>query len=242
MRITLGHMPARQAIAADEALLDTPGRPRFWLAESPAVVVGLGLHHRLAAVVDLERCRVRGVEVVERRAGGGALLLDSHVLCGAVALPMSNVVPDVTESYRWLGDRLVTALAEVGIQARRVEVAEARADIGALRVSTDAVASALLTTCYGALSPHEVVVDTASGPAKLVGLAQVRRREAALFQFGILLRDQSPLADFLRVDAEADREPLREALRRRTAAVGAFTCRSASEVAAAIADAMPSAP
>ncbi len=31
--------------------------------------------------------------------------------------------------------------------------------------------------------------------AKVVGLAQVRRQHAALFQVGILLRDQSPLAD-----------------------------------------------
>jgi hypothetical protein len=85
-------------------------------------------------------------------------------------------------------------------------------------------------------------VNGQTGPAKLVGLAQVRRRDAALFQFGVLLRDQSPLADFLCVESEAERESLRGALARRTIGLAALTTRSASEVAEAIADAMPSWP
>jgi len=97
----------------------------------------------------------------------------------------------------------------------------------------------LLATCYGALSPHEIVVDTAHGAAKLVGLAQVRRRDAALFQFCVLLRDQSPLADYLRGASEPDREALRQALRQRTVGLESLTPRSASEVAAAIVGAMP---
>jgi lipoate---protein ligase len=238
MRITLGQMPAREAIAADEALLDHPGIARFWRAEAPAVVVGLGLHHRLEAVVDLQRARSLGIDVVPRRAGGGALLLDGTVLCGAIARPAAAVPSDVTESYRWLGDALLEALARIGVEARRAEVAEARADVATLR----AIQSIVLNTCYGALSPHEVVVDTADGPAKLVGLAQVRRRDAALFQFGILLRDQSPLADLLRVDSEAERDRLRSALQRRTVGLSSLTSRSASEVVEAVADAMPSVP
>ena len=57
-----------------------------------AVVVGVGLHHRLSSIVDLDRCQRVGVQVLQRRAGGGALLLDEHMLCGAIALPVSNVV------------------------------------------------------------------------------------------------------------------------------------------------------
>jgi lipoate-protein ligase A len=230
----------REAIAADEALLDLPGTGgfRFWQAEAPAVVVGLGLHHRLASVVDLERCRASDVDVVERRAGGGAVLLDAHVLCGAIVLPISAVSADVTESYRWLGDALVRALSTLGVNTRRVEVAEARTDIARLRVSGDL----LLNVCYGALSPHEVMVDAVDGFRKVVGLAQVRRRHAALFQFGVLLRSQAPLADFLRVRDERDRTTLKAQLERRTIGLESLTARSASEVAAAIADATPFAP
>jgi lipoate-protein ligase A len=238
MRITLRHLPARQAIAADEALLDGPAG-HWWISTTRAVVVGVGLHHRLATVVDLERCRASEVEVIQRRAGGGALFLDANVLCGAVALPMASVEADVTESYRWLGDRLVSVLAGLGIIARRAEVDEARADIASLRNAASPTAAALLTTCYAGLSPHEVVVHTDQAVAKLVGLAQVRRRDAALFQFGVLLRDQSCLADYLRVADEAERDALRTALRRRTVGLDSLTRRSASEVAAAIVDAMP---
>ncbi|HEY1298031.1 MAG TPA: hypothetical protein VGJ60_33545 [Chloroflexota bacterium] len=196
--------------------------------------MGIGLRHRLASIVDLERCERADVEVLERRAGGGALLLDEHMLCGAVALPISRVSQDVTESYRWLGDLLLAALDLP--RARRVEVAEARQDVSNLRASESPVARVLLTTCYGALSPHEIVIDG----RKLVGLAQVRRRDAALFQFGLLLRDQSPLADYLQVPDDPTRETLRTELRTRTVGLTAVTDRPVSAVASAIADAMPS--
>jgi lipoate-protein ligase A len=221
----------RDALARDQAMLDDALREpvasgsaasgqaplvRWWVASAPAVVVGLGLRHRLASIVDIERCRAVGVDVLERRAGGGALLLDEHMLCGAVCLPAANVAHDVTESYRWLGDLLAARLRAAGVSgARRVEVAEAREDVAVLKARNDPVARILLATCYGALSPHEVVV----GAAKLVGIAQIRRRRGALFQFGILRRDQSALADYLHVPDEATRAELREALRRRTIGV-----------------------
>ncbi len=198
--------------------------------------MGVGLHHRLSAIVDTQRCARDGVQVLKRSAGGGALLLDPHMLCGAIAVPISNVSPDVTESYRWLADLLLGAL-EIS-SARRVEVEAARHDVGRLRESNDAVSQALLTTCYGALSPYEIVVDN----KKLVGLAQIRRRDAALFQFGILLRDQSPLADYLNLPDEPTRERLRSALEARTIGLTAVTDRPASAVAAAIAGAMPCVP
>jgi len=241
--LSLPAEPPREAIAADEALLDQlqPGQSaleRWWIAGSSAVVFGLGLRSRLASIVDIERCRAAGVEVLERRAGGGALLLDEHMLCGAICVPIEQVARDVTESYRWLGDHLASRLRALGIDARRVDIEEARADTLALRTRSDDVARLLLGTCYGSLSPHEVAI----AGAKVVGLAQVRRRRAALFQVGVLLKDQSRLADFLLAADERERALLRAELSRRTIGLEALTARSASEVAAAIADATPSAP
>jgi lipoate-protein ligase A len=241
---------AREEALLGEALLED-GRPgpvltRWWVPASPAVVVGLGLWHRVADVVDLERCRLAGVPVLARRAGGGALLLDEHMLCGAVCVPLPNahVSHDLTESYRWLGDCVVELLRAAGVvDARRVEVSEARSDVAALRGRGDATADALLASCFGALSPHEVVVRTSGGgSAKIVGLAQVRRRHAALFQIGILLRDQARLADYLKLPDDAARTAVEQELARRTIGVEAFTGQSASAVAAAIADATPCVP
>jgi len=213
--LSLPAEPPSEALARDEALLDNvrPGGPsleRWYVAASPAVVVGLGLRHRLAEVVDLARCEAAGVDVLHRRAGGGAVLVaQDNMVCGAICLPVPHPLlgDDLTGSYRWLGEHLARRLA-----ARRVEVAEARADVAMLKSLDDHVSRLLLTACYGALSPHEVVLGT----AKLVGLAQIRRRHAALFQVGILLHDQSRLADFLVVPDEPTREQLRAELRRRT--------------------------
>lgn len=194
----------REALAADEALLTQVANVplvRWYTVSSPAVVLGLGLHHRRDSVVDLERCVALGVEVLDRTAGGGAVLLEPDgMLCCTVCLP--NPTHDLTESYRWLGNHFAERL-----RLRRVSVEEARGDLASLRERQ----SPLLSTCYGGLSPHEVV--NAAG-AKVVGFAQVRRRHAALFQVGILLRDQSGLADLLRV---SDKDGLRGELTRRSA-------------------------
>jgi hypothetical protein len=69
----------------------------------------------------------------------------------------------------------------------------------------------------------------------------VRRRDAAVFQFGVLLRDQSGLADYLQVPDKPTREQLRTELKGRTVGLTAVTDRPVSAVASAIADAMPSA-
>src|SRR5438132_14109744 len=92
-------------IAEDEALLDRirPGDApleRWWIASQPAVALGLGLHHRLESIVDIERCRAAGLEVLTRRAGGAALLPDENMLCGAVSVPRQAVARNVAASYR----------------------------------------------------------------------------------------------------------------------------------------------
>src|SRR5438105_8833920 len=109
MRLPRQHTPAtlsaetpREALERDLALLDqleaTP-RVRWYMVTSPALVLGLALHHRREQVVDFERCRAAGVEVLDRSAGGGAVLLDDGMLCCTVAI--ANADADLTASYRW---------------------------------------------------------------------------------------------------------------------------------------------
>jgi lipoate-protein ligase A len=105
------------ALAADEALLDQPPGERWYVATQPAVVLGLALHRRAGSVLDLERCARAGVQVLERQAGGGAVLLDMGVLCYAVSLPTALLPDDLTESYRWLGEHFTERLRALGVPA-----------------------------------------------------------------------------------------------------------------------------
>jgi len=212
--------PPADLLAGDDALLASPPRAgravvRWYRATCAAVVLGFAQRRRSAQLVDRLRADTRGVALLERRAGGGAVLVDEHMLCLTVALGLPHpwVGDDLTESYRWLGDRFVGALRGLGVAgARRVETAEARADVATLRSRADSVADLLRASCYGAVSPHEVVCDG----RKLVGFAQVRRRDVALYQAGLLLRDQAPLADLLRIPDSAIREAYRHELAART--------------------------
>lgn len=213
-------------LAADERLLEVvgPDRPaavRWYVVDQPAVVTGFAQRTRVDDLLDHARCAERGIAILGRRAGGGLVLLDDGMLCLTVVLAAGHrqLDADVTASYRWLGEALAAGLRGLGVAgARRVETAEARADVAALARDPRPTAAWMRAICYGALSPHEVAV----GAAKIVGLAQVRRRRGALFQVGILLRDQSPLADLLRLDAgsAAAREDLRQEIGRRTAGLG----------------------
>lgn len=214
--------PPADLLAADEALLDAPPPPgdatvRWYRASAPALVLGFAQRLQAAALVDCARCEARGVTVIGRRAGGGAVLLDAHMLCVtlAIGLPHRLVGDDVTESYRWLGDTVVAALDDLGIGGvRRVETAEARAK-AALRSRQDAVGGLLRATCFGSVSPHEVVCAA----RKVVGFAQVRRRRVALMQVGVLMRSQGDLADLLRIADPGIRQAYRAEVHRRTVGI-----------------------
>ena len=67
--------------------------------------------------------------VHKRRSGGGAVLSDATLLLLDIALPPRDPLyrEDVTESYRWLAEVWVAALGRVGLGARVLPVAEARA-------------------------------------------------------------------------------------------------------------------
>ena len=208
-------------LADDERLLEGELRQtacRWYRASGSAVVLGLAQQRRVEGVIDRRRCAERGIAVVPRRAGGGLVLLDAEMLCLTLAVPLPHptIGDDLTESYRWLGEAFVAALRRLGVDAaRRVEVEPARQALRGLRDErrhANPVAELLLETCYAVPSPHEVLVDE----KKLVGFAQVRRRDRALFQVGLLLRDQAPLAELVQTPDQAVRETYRSELRRRT--------------------------
>ncbi len=161
---------------------------------SPALVLGRAAND---PALDLDLARREGIAILRRGSGGGAVLWDTGLLALDVALPSGHRLADrdVVRAYRWLGEALGAAMAEIGVPGVQVVAPDvARADRNA--------AAATAAACFGSLSPYEVAADG----RKLVGLSQIRRREGALLQAGIPLTfDAGRLSDLLRLDPVAGR-------------------------------------
>lgn len=151
------------------------GRRRVWVCEvdRPALVLG---STQPAGDVDGGAAADLGVEVVRRRSGGGAVLLDP-----GAAVWIDAVVPagdelwhhDVGRAFEWFGDTWAAALVALGVDAAAVEVHRG----GLVTTSMSPV------VCFAGLGPGEVTV---SG-AKVVGVAQRRTRDWIRLQSALLL-------------------------------------------------------
>ncbi|HEY1480732.1 MAG TPA: hypothetical protein VGF46_11915 [Gaiellales bacterium] len=213
--------PASELIPRPLALLEqtiADGRPRgVWtLPSEPALVLGSGQRPPEGWTPPA------GLPVVRRGTGGGAVLCDTDYLMLDLALPASDprVLDDVTESYRWLAERLVRALAALGVEdLSLVHPTE-------LRALDPSAREAARVACFAGLGPYEVL-DAAG--RKLVGLAQRRRRGGVLLQAAAYLRgDRAPLADLLWLDPGA-RDDLRTRLAH-TAVLGEIGLRLPAEL------------
>lgn len=178
---------------------------------------------------------VASLPIYHRRAGGTAVLVGPHLLSLDAALPANHplMLPDIVESYRWLGEAWVAALQRLGITARIVSPDEAHAQRDLIKDAEVRERETILRrACYGALSPYEVVV----GQRKVVGLDMIRRRQGSLLQAGVLLRwETETLAQWLGHTPE-EQEVLRSGLRERAIGLDEVTGRdiTPSEVISAL--------
>jgi lipoate-protein ligase A len=175
---------------------------RVWTHRSPAVVLGCAQRSLRDAI---ERRTDGEVPLVDRSAGGGAVLAGPWMISVSIVLPGGHRLLGATliDCYRWLGQLHVEALAACGVRAYALpshEVQRAEAVVGARTVSW---------ACFGALSPWEVVAPDCR---KLVGLAQRRQRSGVLLVAGTLVADPewSLLCDLMGYPEDES------ALRRRT--------------------------
>jgi len=214
--IEQGEMLLSTVSAGDPATL-------YWsMAESQGLVLGFSQKH---SVLNPAALTARQLPIYQRRAGGGAVLVGSHLLSLDVVLPADHplVLPDLVESYRWLGEVWVAALAQFGIRARTISPAEAHEQRTLLKQDeTSERESILRRACYGSYSPYEVVV----GQHKVVGLDMIRRRTGSLLQAGVLLHwETGTLAQLLGHTPEEE-ILLREGLLERAAGLDTLAGRS----------------
>jgi lipoate-protein ligase A len=112
--------PATQ-LACDEGLLQLAEEGsvgeclRIYEMRRPTVVLGLPDQHRRAAVD--ETCERRGVGILRRRSGGGAVVLGPGCLVYSVILRRDRPgMGSVRGSYRWILGRLCEELSEEGLR------------------------------------------------------------------------------------------------------------------------------
>lgn len=129
----------------------------------------------------LKRCRQRGVDVVQRPTGGGAVL-HGHDLTYAVVGPDEG--KGVLQIYQAAAEALICGLGELGIESSVVEHHE----------------QARATACFAAPTGADLAVNR----RKICGSAQLRRGGWFLQHGSIPLEDSSELTAELTESAEAN--------------------------------------
>ncbi len=150
-------------------LVPEPARREIWQhdVDSPALVLGSTQDR---SVVDVDACRLAGVEIVRRRSGGGAVLLvPGEVTWIDVVVPAGSAgwSDDVHGPMVWLGRHLAEAITS------STGAHDVVAHDGAMRTTSWST-----LVCFDGVGAGEVLV----GGHKLVGISQRRTRHAARLQ------------------------------------------------------------
>ncbi len=191
--------PQQYHIDVSERLLTavSQGEPAtlYWSqAEQAGLVLGFA---QKQGILNPAALAAQQLPIYQRRAGGTAVLVGPDLLSLDVVLPASHplVLPDIVESYRWLGTVWVETLQRLGAETRIVSPQEAHAQRALLKqAETQERETILGRACFGSLSPYEVL----AGQRKIVGLDMIRRRIGSLLQAGLLLHwDTEPLVQLL---------------------------------------------
>jgi lipoate-protein ligase A len=181
-----------------------PPRTIRWCEPTDAALV-LGSAQK-AADVDVARLHAADLDLVRRKSGGGAVLVEpGDMLWVDVIVPKGDPLwsDDVGRAFSWLGDVWRRTLEVVGCE--NVTVHE-----GAM-VTTEWSR----TICFAGLGPGECLVDG----KKVVGISQKRTRAGALFQCSLLLRfDPVRIVSLFDLPASSDADAV-DALRRTVGSV-----------------------
>ncbi|HEY6284497.1 MAG TPA: hypothetical protein VIX20_02440 [Ktedonobacteraceae bacterium] len=166
----------------------------YWSqSESTGLVLGFS---QKQSVLNQAALITQPIPLYHRRAGGTAVLVGPELLSLDVILPSGHpfILPDIVESYRWLGTVWVKTLGHLGVETRLVSPQEAHTQRALLKQEASRKEAILSRACFGSLSSYEVVAEK----RKVVGLDMIRRRSGSLLQAGLLLKwDPEPLVELL---------------------------------------------
>lgn len=215
-------------LAVSEAVIVGVGRgfaPATFRAYSwagDALVLGAG---QSTAGIDLEACRARGCQILRRISGGTGVVHDGYTVSFQLVLPAGHAClsDDIHVNYRLISSIVIDMLAEFGVHGRAATIAEAR---------EDRPPSGLEPICFSSLAPFEVIANE----RKLVGLGQVRRRNASALQGMLYLRIDPMKSVVLLLPGEETPSRLARVLAGRTTDLESLTgeMTTAMEVATAL--------
>lgn len=144
-----------------------------------------------SADVDEAACASRGIEVVRRRSGGGAVFVEPGAqLWADFFVPAGDPLfaSDVGRSFAWLGAVWAAAIRALSDELQPVVVAPGTRSPELAR-----------HLCFAGVGAGEVVI----GDRKVVGISQRRNRDGAwLFSMAVLRDTVDELATCLIGDAE----------------------------------------
>ena len=154
--------------------LPTDPHPHIWWFTPKQSALVLGSTQDLS-VVNSTECLKRGVEIVKRRSGGGAVLLSSETTVWIdVVLPATHAlsVSDIGQAPLWLGKLFQRVLIDLGV-----------ADLTLHETTMEKTHWSTLI-CFAGRGPGEVFMNDGR---KVVGISQRRTREWVRFQIVVSL-------------------------------------------------------
>lgn len=189
-------------MAVDEAIMlavsDGKALPTLRLYDWSPLCLSLGYGQRLRDA-DTIRIDTAGWQIVRRPTGGKAIL-HGNELTYSVSIPKDHELAqgDVVESYRRISQALMQALTYLGLSPASEMQAKGNQGLGPV--------------CFEVPSHYEIT----SGGKKLIGSAQVRRKDGIL-QHGTLplSGDIALICDALAYSDEAVRDEAKELVRER---------------------------
>jgi hypothetical protein len=92
----------------------------YWAVE-PTLILGV---FQPPEVINEAAATARGMPLVRRRSGGTGVLAGPPLLSLDIALPPGHrlALPDVTESYHWLGRAWLTTMEAIGARGARLDI------------------------------------------------------------------------------------------------------------------------
>jgi len=143
---------------------------QIWVNHVAGAALVLGSTQRDLSIIDAQECKRRGIDIVRRRSGGGAVLLTpSEVTWFDVIIPSGapGWAQDVHAPMVWLGERFAAACRAAGVAQ-------------ALTVNDNSMIRTEWSTlvCFDGIGPGEVLLDG----HKLLGISQRRTRAALRLQ------------------------------------------------------------